>query len=64
MLMIKEDVSPFGSVLGSPPLEFHSQLFSLGWRCLRIESHMLQCSAFWSVLQLGLILCLLNRSAQ
>ena len=31
MLMIKEGASPFGSVLGSPLLAFHSQLSSLGW---------------------------------
>ena len=64
MLMIKEGTSLFGSVLGSPFLEFHSQLSSLGWPCLRIESHMPLCSAFWSVLPLSLTLCLLSRSAQ
>ena len=48
MLMKKEDASPFVSVLWSLTLYFHGQLFSFGWRCLRIESHMLQCSAFWS----------------
>ena len=30
ILMIKEGASPFGSVLGSLFLEFHSQLSSLG----------------------------------
>jgi len=39
MLMIKEGAFPFGSDLGSPPLEFHSQLSSPGCPCLRIESH-------------------------
>ena len=39
MLMIKEDSFPFGSDLGSPSLEFHSQLSNLGWTCLRIDSH-------------------------
>ena len=64
MLMIKEGTFPFGSDLGSPPLEFHSQLSSPGWPCLRIESHKPLCSAFWRVLQLSLTLCLLSRSAQ
>ena len=35
MLMIKEGAFPFGSDLGSPPLEFHSQLSSHGWPCMR-----------------------------
>ena len=35
-----------GSVLGCPSLEFHSQLSSLGWPCLRIKSHKPLCSAF------------------
>ena len=64
MQMIKEGASPFGSVLGSPLLVFHSQLSSLGWPCLRIESSKPLCSAFWSELQLSLTLCLLSRSAQ
>ena len=64
MQMIKEGASPFGSVLGSPLLAFHSQLSSLGWPCLRIESRKPLCSAFWSELQLSLTLCLLSRSAQ
>ena len=51
MLMIKEDASPFGNVLGSQFLEFHSQMSSLGWPCLRIESRKPLCSAFWSELQ-------------
>ena len=29
--LIKEGASPFGSVLGSLFLEFHSRLFSFGW---------------------------------
>ena len=64
ILMIKEGASPFGSVLGSPSLELHSQLSSLGWPCLRIESHKPLCSAFWSVLQISFTLCLLSRSAR
>ena len=52
MQMIKEGASPFGSVLGSPLLAFHSQLSSLGWPCLRIESLCLfvlelNCSWLW-----------------
>ena len=60
MLMIKEGASPFGSVLGSPFLEFHSQSVQ-PWlamsACMRIES---LCSAFWSLLPLSLTLCYLH----
>ena len=62
-VMIKEGTSPLGSVLGSPSVELHSWLSSLGWPCLRINSHKPLCSAFWSVLRTSLILCLLLEHA-
>ena len=65
MLIIKENASLFGSDLGGPPLELHSQLSSLGWPCLRIESQTpffllyVACCSY-----IGLTLCLLSRSTQ
>ena len=59
LMLIKEGTCPFAYLWS-----FTSRLSGFGWPCLRIESYMPVCSAFLSVLQISLILCLLSRSAQ